>query len=316
MKLTKLLILIVLSFSVATLGIGFAAINTELGLTGYVDFQHTGLYISNIISGSGVNVTGCSGTLMNLTATSGSTMTVSITNPTSDTNYYLNYTAGDHTISLSDIALGSRVSPDATITFTITFTEEIDHSHAIKFNFTLIPPEIPTPDEPDPDLPDTPGGTTNAIAAIEFVINHIDRGLNSSANKHTFEQWCNKNNTVLHCRDNTISGGNLNNEFASLGAQDVLFTLEWKSETQYNIYLYYTVDATKENAEKGAYITVYNQYIVYNSIDKVWSAADSYKGLAKVQSEKNGYGIETAVDENGNSYVVWYANESELPTVN
>ena len=328
MKTAKVLLCIALSFSVLFVGIGFAAVSKTLSFSGSLDFQHTGLYISNITAGDGVAVQGYSGILINLTATQGSTMTVTVANPTEDVYYYLNYTAGDHTLELKDITLGSAVNPHRTITFTVTFSDEIDHAHAVKFNFTLIPPYIPPeePDEPDPTDPTDPtdpeptdpvtppgGGTTNATAAIEFVLNHIERGLNSDANKHTFEQWCDEGDRVLHCRDNTISGGNLNNEFAAIGAQDVFFTLQWVSETQYDLYLYYSVDATRENEENGVYITTYKQELVYNTIDALWTTGDSYKGYAKVQSEKNGYGIEVATDQSRNEYVVWYSNINDLP---
>ena len=340
MKTAKVLLCIALSFSVLFVGIGFAAVSKTLSFSGSLDFQHTGLYISNITAGDGVTVQGYSGTLINLTATKDSTMTVTVANPTEDVYYYLNYTAGDHTLDLKDtITLGSAVNPYRTITFTVTFSDEIDHAHAVKFNFTLIPPYIPPeePDEPDPTDPTDPsdpsnpestdptepqptdpvtppgGGTTNATAVIEFVLNHFERGLNKEDNKHTFEQWVSESNQVRYCRENNVPGGNLSNEFEDLGAQDVLFTLEWVSSTKYNLYLYYAIDATRGNEQNGAYITTYKQELIYNSIDGLWLAGDSYKGYAKVQSEKNGYGIETATDQSRNEYVVWYSSENDLP---
>ena len=76
MKTAKVLLCIALSFSVLFVGIGFAAVSKTLSFSGSLDFQHTGLYISNITAGDGVAVQGYSGTLINLTATKGSTMTV------------------------------------------------------------------------------------------------------------------------------------------------------------------------------------------------------------------------------------------------
>ena len=338
MKRAKILLCIALSFSVLFVGVGFAAVSKTLSFTGSLDFQHKGLYISNITADAGVSVQGYSGTLITLTATKGSAMTVTIANPTADVYYYLNYTAGDHTLELKNITLGSAVNPYRTITFTVIFSDEVDHAHAVKFNFTLIPPYIPPeePDEPDPTDPEPtdpsnpettdptepqptdpvtpPGsGTTNATAVIEFVLNHFERGLNKEDNKHTFEQWVSESNRVRYCRENNVPGGNLNNDFEDLGAQDVLFTLQWVSETQYDLYLYYSVDATRENEENGAYITTYKQELVYNTIDALWTTGNSYKGYAKVQSEKNGYGIEVATDENRDEYVAWYGSANDLP---
>ena len=329
MKTAKVLLYIALSFSVLFVGIGFAAVSKTLSFSGSLDFQHTGLYISNITAGDGVTVQGYSGTLINLTATKGSTMTVTVANPTEDVYYYLNYTAGDHTLELKDITLGSAVNPHRTITFTVTFSDEIDHAHAVKINFTLIPPYIPPeePDEPDPTDPTDPsdpdhtdptvpeptdpvtppgGGTTNAIAVLDFVVNNIEHGLNSKENKHTMRHWCNERDRIVYCLDSSVTGTNLVNEFSALGAQDVYFTVEWVSDTLYNVYLYYAIDATSGNM--GKYITAYKQEIVYNSVDSLWVIGDSYKGLAKVIKEKKGYGIESATD-----HVVWYANVNDLP---
>ena len=52
---------------------------------------------------------------------------------------------------------------------------------------------------------------------------------------------------------------------------------------------------------------------LYNTIDALWTTGDSYKGYAKVQFEKNGYGIEVATDQSRNEYVVWYSNINDLP---
>lgn len=308
MKLVKVLICVTLSLSFIIIGIGFAVPNATLNFTGDVSFQHTGLYISNVTTQGNVNIIGYSGTMFTLTADKGATMTVSITNPLNDTYYYLNYTAGDHTLTTT-AKLGDALPAGGTIQFTVTFDGIIDHEHMVQFHFTVVPPTL--------DGPDTPGGgnnehqiPSNATAAVDFVLNHIDRGLNSGNKKHTFNQWCNERNSILYCLDNRVTGGNLNNEFANIGSAGVYFTMEWVNSTKYYVYLYSATDATNN---LGKYIEVYKQEIIFNNVDNLWVNGDSYKGYAKVVKASNGNGIEIGRDANGKNCVVWYDNENELP---
>lgn len=287
MKLAKGLVCMLLSLVALMLGVGYAQSTDELTATGQVNFTHTDLYISNIDTQGSVNILGYSDTLVSLTAVKDSVMIVSITNPTVDTHYYVNYTAGGYTLNISDdLKLGSSVAPGKTITFTVTLPD-IASAQAIKFNFSLVPAK-----------------------SIEFVLNDTNFGFNRENNKNTFKDWCNSTNRVLFCRDNTVTGGNLNNNYGTLNAEDVYYTLEWVSSTKYNIYLYYAMQA---EANLGKYIVVYKQDIIYNSIDKKWSTGDTFQGYGKMQTDVNGNGIEHKINENGIRYVVWYANKGDVP---
>ena len=311
MKLVKVLICVALSLSFLIIGIGFAVPNATLNFTGDVSFQHTGLYISNVTTEGTVNIIGYSGTMFTLTADKGATMTVSITNPLIDPYYYLNYTAGDHTLTIT-AKLGDEVPAGGTLNFTVTFDDVIDHEHMVKFNFTAVPPTLEEPDPPV-DTDDsggsgsgTTGGTTNATAALEFVIHNTDWGLNHNNTQHNFEAWCNSGNPILHCLDKNVTGNNLSNAFNDLDAQDVHYILEWVSTTQYNIYLYYAKDAIPSNEDK--YLVTYKQEIVYNTTENKWMTGDSFKGYAKLiplsKNEKE-FGI-----EHNNKNVIW---ETDLP---
>ena len=305
MKLVKGLVCILFSLIVLMLGVGYAQSTDEITATGKVNFTHTDLYISNIDTQGSVNILGCSDTTVSLTAVKDSVMIVSITNPTVDTHYYVNYTAGSYTLNISDddLKLGSSVAPGKTITFTVKLPA-IASAQAIKFNFSLVPPTFEEPGT------DTDKVTTNATAIIEFVLNDTKHGLNLDKLKHTFEEWCTSTTRVLFCRDNGVTGGNLNKDYGSLNAENVYYTLEWVSSTKYNIYLYHSVQA---EANLGKYIVVYKQEIIYNSIDKKWSTGDSFKGYGKIQTDVKGNGIEHKINENGIEYVVWYANKDDVP---
>lgn len=312
MKSAKFWICIALSFSFLLVGVGFAQITASLDFTGNVNFQHTGLYISNIETTGNVNIMGYSGTLLNLTAAAGSTMTITITNPLSESWYYLNYTAGEYTFTSTNATIGMEVMANGgTVTFTVVFPA-ITTQQVVEFIFVLVPPVAPG-DDPE-------NITTNATKALEFVINDPTRGLNKTEKgKHHFKNWCNSTYRVLYCRDGGITGGHLKNLFDSFSAGGVLFTLEWVSEEKYNLYLYYSDDVNAEDAEGNPvvdsgyhYVLVYKQEIIFNVSENKWIAADSYKGYAKVVSAEGGNGIETKENANGN-YVEWYDNASKLP---
>ena len=293
MKLVNVLICVALSLSFLIIGIGFAVPNATLNFTGNVSFQHTDLYISNVTTQGNVNIIGYSGTMFTLTADQGATMTVSITNPLNDPYYYLNYTAGDHTLTTT-AKLGDAVPAGGTLVFTVTFDDVIDQEQMVKFNFTAVPPTLDPPGG-------TTGGTTNATAALEFVIDNAEWGLNHNNTQHNFETWCNSGNPILHCLDKGVTGNNLANAFNELKAQDVYYTLEWVSTTQYNIYLYYAQDAIESN--KGKYLVTYKQEIVYNTTENKWMNGDSFKGYAKLISLSNN-GKEFGVEHN-NKNVIW-----------
>ncbi len=314
MKVVKCLICMLLSLVVLTIGIGFAQLTDEITATGELNYTHTSLYISSVTPNTGVTVTGYSGTLINLTSEAGKSITLTVTNPTSDEYYFLNYTSSLHSISISEseLPLGKAVPASyGSITFTVTFTEAKDYS--VKFNFTLIPPEIDVGgDEGGEGEDDGFTSSTNATAVIDFTVNHMSYGLNADINKNGFLYWCTSSNRILFCRKKSVSGANLNNEFATLGASNIYYTLEWVSETKYNLYLYYTAEA---DANRGKYITVYKQEIIYNSVIGEWAPADSYKGYAKaVTFDKEINQIELAEGSNGNDYVVWYSSKNDLPT--
>ncbi len=349
MRIPKLFMPIVLSFFVIVVGIGFAAVSGTISFTGNINFQHKELYISKISNLNDVTVIGYSGTLVTFNQTEiGGTLTISVTNPTNDTYYYLNYTApAGHKLWISP-GLGTPVPPKGIATFNVTLNKVSSESEvplettydfdgdSVKLNFTLIPPYIPPdPTEPpettttDPSNPSTPtdpteppettptnppsDGTTNATAALEFVINDIVVGLNSTNTSKTFEQWCSSGNKVLFCLESSVQGNNLDNAFAEIGAKGIYFTLQWVSETQYDIYLYYKGNVIKDN--NGRYITVYKQEIIYNSEVELWAPGDSYRGYAKVVPYKNNgkeYQIELEPANNPTS-VVWYEIRTTPP---
>ncbi len=139
MKFISILIFIALSFSVLTLGIGYAEITKEISATGQINYTHQYLYISDMSAESGITVTGYSETLINLTAQEGGTITLSITNPTDYKHYYSGYKSTIEGFTLSEnLAVGAEIASGETLTFTVTFTTAGDY--IIKFNFTTVAP--------------------------------------------------------------------------------------------------------------------------------------------------------------------------------
>lgn len=300
MKSAKILICIALSFSFLLVGVGFAQVTATLDFTGNVNFQHTRLYISNIASVNGVDITGYSGTTMNLTAVAGATMTITVTNPMGEIYYYHDYFAGNHTLT-TDMKVGASVAPDGSITFTVTFDGAIANAQIVQFSFLTIPPSL--------EEPGTGGGnTSNAINALKLIIGEKGDtgkdaiGLNKENNDKTFEAWCTQSNPIIHCLDTNTGGKNLSKIFAASGAADVYFTLEWVSSTKYIVYLYSAKDAISANEYK--YIVTYKQEILYNDIEKLWYASteNTFKGYAMVRPANHEYGVEVE-----NNKVKWYS---------
>lgn len=140
MKILKILIGIVLSFSTAFIGIGYAQLTDEITAIGVLTHTHTTLYFSDVTPNAGVAVKGYSETLINLTAEEGGTINLSITNPTNYKYYYLDYTSSTEGFKLSEsMVVGTEIASDDTLIFTVSFFTAGEY--IIKFNFTKVAPK-------------------------------------------------------------------------------------------------------------------------------------------------------------------------------
>ncbi|MBR2498852.1 MAG: hypothetical protein IKB67_03985 [Clostridia bacterium] len=140
MKILKILIGIVLSFSTAFIGIGYAQLTDEITAIGVLNHTHTTLYFSDVTPNAGVAVKGYSETLINLTAEEGGIINLSITNPTNYKYYYLDYTSSIEGFKLSEsMVVGVEIASDDTLIFTVSFFTAGEY--IIKFNFTKVAPK-------------------------------------------------------------------------------------------------------------------------------------------------------------------------------
>lgn len=305
MNFAKVTVCILLSLSLLVIGFGYAQMSDEIFATGNLDYTYTELYICDFTADNGVSVTGYSETLISLTAEAGKSVTVTIANPKSVPYYFLRVAADRTTFSIpsDQIAVGRAIAAangaGSELSFQVTFNET--GSYSLQFVFTEAPPAIN----------DGFMSSTNATEVVNFVIDNMTYGLNADVDKHAFAYWCTSSNRILFCLESSVSGTNLGNEFAAMGAADVYYTLEWVSSTQYHLYLYH---AQAANGNRGKYIVTYKQDINYNSIIGEWVAGDSAKGYAKaVAFKKQQNQIEIGEDENGVDHVVWYATADDLP---
>ena len=140
MKLFKILISFVLSFSTALIGVGYAQLTDEITARGVLNHTHTTLYFSDVTPNAGVSVKGYSETLINLTAEEGGIINLSITNPTNYKYYYLDYTSSIEGFKLSEsMVVGAEIASDDTLIFTVSFFTTGEY--IIKFNFTKVAPK-------------------------------------------------------------------------------------------------------------------------------------------------------------------------------
>lgn len=140
MKLFKILISFVLSFSTALIGVGYAQLTDEITARGVLNHMHTTLYFSDVTPNAGVAVKGYSETLINLTAEEGGIINLSITNPTNYKYYYLDYTSSIEGFKLSEsMVVGTEIASDDTLIFTVSFFTAGEY--IIKFNFTKVAPK-------------------------------------------------------------------------------------------------------------------------------------------------------------------------------
>ena len=140
MKLFKILISFVLSFSTALIGVGYAQLTDEITARGVLNHTHTTLYFSDVTPNAGVSVKGYSETLINLTAEEGGIINLSITNPTNYKYYYLDYTSSIEGFKLSEsMVVGAEIASDDTLIFTVSFFTAGEY--IIKFNFTKVAPK-------------------------------------------------------------------------------------------------------------------------------------------------------------------------------
>lgn len=140
MKLFRILISVVLSFSTALIGLGYAQLTDEITAKGVLYHTHTTLYFSDVTPNAGVTVKGYSETLINLTAEEGGIVNLSITNPTNYKYYYLDYTSSIEGFKLSDsMVVGAEIASDDTLIFTVSFFTAGEY--IIKFNFTKVAPK-------------------------------------------------------------------------------------------------------------------------------------------------------------------------------
>lgn len=140
MKILKILIGIVLSFSTAFIGVGYAQLTDEITAIGVLNHTHTTLYFSDVTPNAGVDVKGYFETLINLTAEEEGIINLSITNPTNYKYYYLDYTSSIEGFKLSEsMVVGTEIASDDTLIFTVSFFTAGEY--IIKFNFTKVAPK-------------------------------------------------------------------------------------------------------------------------------------------------------------------------------
>ena len=118
----------------------------------------------------------------------------------------------------------------------------------------------------------------NHLNLIKNIVDHIDYGLNATK-KPLVRELLEDGAGVVYSNQN-VSGGNLKHML--LGSSDVenlMFAVEYVSDTEYNAYTFSGNDADYDNVDE--YITVYKTQIVKGENNK-WTSVRSFQGKAQV----------------------------------
>ena len=303
MRHTRWLLIFVCVASLFT-GIGYAQLSGTLVVSGtatYAQQEQDGIYIVSAVpqDPSMIGINGHIGTVMNMQVnpnTRNAVITVTVKNNSDYPQYYVDISADTSITVNADISLGYKVQVGEIGTFHITVNaSEVENSvtATAKINFSIVPASIDGgggggETESGDNEPTPPGGenNTNALGAVDLILNHVVVGLNhgSAPISESFKN----SKSLIFCLDPDIKGGNMENFFKDIAADNIYFVMEevessGSNGTYYNLYLYSIV-----GVQQGDTIAVYKQEIVNMSTDggREWTVGASYKGYSTVVGDK------------------------------
>jgi len=146
-------------------------------------------------------------------------------------------------------------------------------------------------------LPDDEQNQMNAMGLIDYIINNVKIGLNSSKGDRLLGEIIDSDD-VLHSKEN-IQGSNLKHIFEDTASTALEFTLEYISQTEVYAYVYADVDLddAKDLYVSGidsVRIPVYKTLITRSGSNKRdWDDVGTATGYATVVIEGSFYTIDT-----------------------
>ncbi|MBO4939850.1 MAG: hypothetical protein J6D30_02320 [Clostridia bacterium] len=147
-------------------------------------------------------------------------------------------------------------------------------------------------------LPDNEENQLNAQGLLEYIINNVKIGLNSSKGNILLREIIESDN-VLHSKE-TIQGSNLKHIFEDTASTALEFTLEYISDTHINAYIYADLDLARaeqlhSTGVQTVRIPVYKSIIQRSSANKRdWDDKGTMIGNADTVEEGSFYVIDVS----------------------
>ena len=305
MKILKILIGIVLSFSTAFIGIGYAQLSSTISLEATITgTMQKGVFISNVTEPQGVTINTYFSTVLNsevvLTNSNDTkTLTITLYNNSPD-NYAFDSTGYDAAIA------GGYTNSNITFTHTLQKYQRLDANKSLEFTITFAFKSAYTPTTAESlqsilnfhfhlwGAEDNTDYETYLQALLTelkgYVLNDTDYGDKGPAVEAAIKQ-----EKVLYPHTK-IKSGNL--QHLSNGITDGLtFVYQYVNDTTFYLYTYeekYCV-----SSYEGEQVDCYRTTLDYNTETEKWEIQSTYSGKATIEEIENHYYI---------NYATWIGN--------
>lgn len=296
MKILKILIGIVLSFSTAFIGIGYAQLSSTISLEATITgSMQKGVFISDVSEAQGVDINTYFSTVLNsevvLTNSNDTkTLTITLYNNSPD-NYAFDSIGYDAAIA------GGYTNSNITFTHTLQKYQRIDANKSLEFTITFAFKNgyTPTTAESLQSIIDfhfhlwgEEDNTDYETFLSSFLVDlNKGYGLNDKNNNQKGEEVeaAIKKEKILYPHTK-IKGGNL--EHLSNGITEGLtFVYRYINDTTFYLYTY--EDKYCLSSYDGEQVDCYRTTLEYNTATEMWEIQSTYSGKAEIDLIENHY---------------------------
>ena len=305
MKILKILIGVVLSFSTAFIGMGYAQLSSNIGLEATITgSMQKGVFILDVIEPQGVTVKTYFSTVLNsevVLANSNDTKTLTITlyNNSPD-NYAFDSIGYDAAIA------GGYTNSNITFTHTLQKYQRLDANKSLEFTITFAFKSgyTPTTAESLQSIIDfhfhlwgEEDNTDYEKYLQAFLTELRGYGLNDTDNgdKGPAVLAAIKKEKILYPHTK-IKSGNLQHLSNGITA-GLTFVYEYVSDTVLNLYTYESKYCL--SSYDGEQVDCYRTTLEYNTATEMWEIQSTYSGKATIEEIEDHYYI---------NYATWKGN--------
>ena len=306
MKILKILIGIVLSFSTAFISIGYAQLSSTISLEATITgSMQKGVFISNVTEPQGVTINTYFSTVLNsevvLTNSNDTkTLTITLYNNSPD-NYAFDSTGYDAAIA------GGYTNSNIIFTHTLQKYQRIDAKQSLEFTITFAFKSGYTPTTAESlqsilnfhfHLWGAEDNTDYESFLSSFLVDpKKGYGLNDKNNNQKGEEVESaiKKEKILYPHTK-IKSGNLQHLSNGITA-GLTFVYQYINDTTFYLYTY--EDKYCESSYEGEPVDCYRTTLDYNTETEKWEIQSTYSGKATIEEIENHYYI---------NYATWIGN--------